>query len=94
MDEDSAHPTSRLARARVAAGISQKELAARVRISHRHVQRLEAAGSTRPPKITTLYRLAWALGCERLSEIVEPEWLEWVGLDDDWEPDTAPPKFE
>lgn len=93
MEEDGAELRSRLARARVSAGISQKELAERVRISQRHLQRLEA-GPGRAPKITTLYRLAWALGCERLSEIVEPEWLEWEPMEGDWEPSAPPPAFE
>jgi len=93
MDENGVETTSLLAKARINAGISQKELARRVRISLRHLQRLEASPS-REPKITTLYRLAWALGCERLSEIVEPEWLEWHRIDDEWEPEVPPPAFE
>ncbi len=63
---------SNVRRCREAAGISQKELAARMGVEQGYVSRLEAG--TRNPTIVTIWHAAGALGVEpaRLFEITTP----------------------
>lgn len=54
----------------------EEELADRARISLRTLQRLEA-GEAEAARVGVLYRVAWALGCRRLEEVIDERWLEW-----------------
>ena len=65
---------TKLARARVKAGISQGELAIRTGISRSTLQRLES-GKTTNPTLQSLVKIAVVLGIG-LEEIVEDRWLE------------------
>jgi transcriptional regulator with XRE-family HTH domain len=76
--------------ARKRAGLSRKELADRAHISERTVDRLEQRQAF-DVKLGTVYRLAWVLGCERLAEIVDPDWLEWKW---EGEPEGPPPELD
>ncbi len=58
----------RVAERRTAIGLSQRELAARCGTTQSAIARLERGG--RPPRIDTLLRIADALQCELLVELV------------------------
>jgi transcriptional regulator with XRE-family HTH domain len=62
--------------ARRRAGLTREELGKRAKVGERTIDRLEQRDVS-DVKLGTLNRLAWVLGCERLAEIVDPEWLEW-----------------
>jgi predicted transcriptional regulator len=58
----------RVAERRVAAGLSQRELAVLCGTTQSAIARLERGG--RPPRIDTLLRIADALQCELIVELV------------------------
>jgi len=58
----------KVAERRVAKGLSQRELAERVGTTQSAIARLERGG--RPPRIDTLLKIAEALDCELLVELV------------------------
>ena len=58
----------RVAERRTAMGLSQRELAARCGTTQSAIARLERGG--RPPRIDTLLRIADALQCELVVELV------------------------
>jgi len=58
----------KVAERRVAKGFSQRELAERVGTTQSAIARLERGG--RPPRIDTLLKIAEALDCELLVELV------------------------
>jgi predicted transcriptional regulator len=58
----------RVAERRVAMGLSQRELAERVGTTQSAIARLERGG--RPPRIDTLLRIAEALQCDLVVELV------------------------
>jgi predicted transcriptional regulator len=58
----------RVAEQRVAKGLSQRELAELVGTTQSAIARLERGG--RPPRIDTLLRIAEALDCDLLVELV------------------------
>jgi ribosome-binding protein aMBF1 (putative translation factor) len=58
----------RVAEQRAAMGLSQRELAERVGTTQSAIARLERGG--RPPRIDTLLRIAEALQCELVVELV------------------------
>ncbi len=58
----------RVAEQRAAIGLSQRELAERVGTTQSAIARLERGG--RPPRIDTLLRIAEALQCDLIVELV------------------------
>lgn len=78
MSADPARRLTRIEQRRLAAGLSQEELAERSRLSVRTLQRLEH-GEMENPSIRYLANLAIVLGCE-LEDLIEPEWREWADL--------------
>jgi transcriptional regulator with XRE-family HTH domain len=79
---DQSDRRSRLAAWREKRGVTQEELAAATGISTSTIRRLE-----NPPSITVanpplryLQNCALALGC-KLSDLIEPEWQEWMVFD-------------
>lgn len=73
---------TRLAQWRDKRGVTQEELAAATGISTSTIRRLENPPELEKanPGLRYLTNCAFALGCQ-LSDLVEPEWEEWLVLD-------------
>lgn len=73
---------SKLADWREKRGVTQEELAAATGISTSTIRRMENPPSIRAanPPLRYLQNCAFALGC-KLSDLVEPEWQEWMVFD-------------
>ncbi|HZT17074.1 MAG TPA: helix-turn-helix transcriptional regulator [Gaiellaceae bacterium] len=79
---DQADRRSRLAQWREKRKVTQEELAAATGISTSTIRRLENPPSLRVanPPLRYLQNCALALGC-KLSDLIEPEWQEWMVFD-------------
>jgi transcriptional regulator with XRE-family HTH domain len=77
---------SRIALIRIARGVTQRELADAVGVSHKTLRRLES-GQMEDPSLALLTNCALALKV-RVEQITEPSWSEWKPLRADR---TAPP---
>lgn len=73
---------SRLAHARIRAGVSQEALAKAVGVSAKTIGRLEANWTNANPSIRLLVNLSIALDVPPLK-LCHPSWLAWNTLDDD-----------
>ena len=80
---------TRLARLRVAVGVTQRQMWEALGVSRATYVRLEQGRLVNPP-LRLLQNCAIALGCD-LDELIEPEWREWY-TPEGYEP-TAPPVF-
>jgi len=89
--------TTRLAERRLAAGYTQKEMAALTGMSLMTYRRLERAELDNPP-LRHLVNCLWVLRARlpetRLADVLEREWLEWFVLDDAAPEPPSPPTRE
>lgn len=82
---------TRLARVRMARGVTQEELADAIGISEPTYRRLERGKMTSPP-LGYLVNAAHALGVE-LDDLIEDEWRAWRALRADRPAPPAPEEF-
>jgi transcriptional regulator with XRE-family HTH domain len=82
---------TRLARARMARGVTQGELASVMGVSLPTYRRLER-GQAENPGLRYLVNAALALGVE-LEDLIEDEWREWMVFDHDHRAPPTPDEF-
>lgn len=82
---------SRLARARMARGVTQEELADAIGVSLPTYRRLERK-QTGNPGLRYLMNAALALGAD-LDMLIEDEWREWMVFDQERPAPPAPDEF-
>lgn len=73
-EEQIVQARSRIATQRMRAGLNQRDLHYRSGVPLRTLQRYES-GEVENPNLRVLVNVAYALGCDCLSELIEESWL-------------------